>query len=62
MSAQQLSLADFTPAPEQCQAYAERSGERCEKDALVALPYCADHMHLYDPDVDGRPQIRDSGQ
>lgn len=62
MSAKQLSLADFAPPSDQCQAIAERTGEQCEKDALVAVPYCSDHMHLYDPDVDGRPQVRDSRQ
>jgi hypothetical protein len=60
MSAQQLSLADFTPSPDQCEAYAERTGERCEHDTLSGLPYCPDHMHLYDPDVDGRPFIADT--
>jgi len=62
MSTEQLSLTDFSASPEQCEAYAERSGERCEHDALPALPYCADHIHLYDPDVDGLLQTPGSGE
>lgn len=39
----------------QCQAIARRSGERCQRTALGKYPYCVEHIHLYDPDVDDGP-------
>jgi len=29
-----------------CQAYADRTGERCQHDALPGVPYCHHHYHL----------------
>lgn len=33
---------------EQCEAYADSTGERCQHTALDPLPYCGDHKHLLD--------------
>lgn len=48
---EQLPLAAFVPVGDRCEAFAESTGERCERPAVGGLPYCSDHRHLLD-DVD----------
>lgn len=38
---------------ERCEAFADSTGERCQRDAVAPFPYCSDHMHLLD-EVDMR--------
>jgi hypothetical protein len=44
------SASDSTAPSErqQCAAIADSTGERCQRDALVPIPYCGDHKHLLD--------------
>ena len=44
-TSRQLTLDDLDP---RCEAIAASTGERCKHDAIVPLPYCADHRHLLD--------------
>ena len=44
-TSRQLTLDDLD---RRCEAIAASTGERCEHDAIVPLPYCADHRHLVD--------------
>ena len=44
-SSRQLTLDDLD---HRCEAIAASTGERCKHDAIVPLPYCADHRHLLD--------------
>ena len=44
-TSRQLTLDDLD---RRCEAIAASTGERCEHDAIVPLPYCADHKHLLD--------------
>lgn len=48
---EQLPLTAFVPVGERCEAFADSTGERCERSAVGGLPYCSDHRHLLD-DVD----------
>jgi hypothetical protein len=53
MSSEQLTLDDHDPLRDQCEAFADSTGERCQRDAVSPFPYCSDHMHLLD-EVDQR--------
>lgn len=35
-----------------CNAYADSTGELCERDPVADTPYCPLHLHLYDPELD----------
>lgn len=41
----QTQLCDESP---QCEAIADSTGERCQRDAMEAIPYCGVHKHLLD--------------
>lgn len=36
----------------QCQAFADSTGERCQRVAMPLFPYCGDHIHLFDAETD----------
>jgi len=45
------AVAPSRESRQQCAAYADSTGERCQRDALPRIPYCGTHKHLLD-DVD----------
>lgn len=49
VAGEQATLQDYhaTDTP-RCEAYADSTGERCQRPALPAIPYCPDHRHLTD--------------
>lgn len=56
-SLDQMRVTEFVGEGEdigasQCQAYADSTGERCQRDAMVHFPYCGDHIHLFDAETD----------
>ena len=53
MSAEQATLEAYLEPVDQnqCEAYADSTGERCQKRAMGPFPYCGDHKHLLS-DVD----------
>ena len=43
----QVTIDEFTIQPtSRCEAYANSTGERCQREPMGPLPYCSDHIHL----------------
>lgn len=46
---------------EQCWAYADSTGERCQHPSMPKFPYCHDHRHLLD-EVDATRYVLRTGK